>query len=63
MWVLKRIEDGKFVSKPEIIAMTGKSYTLSLRNAKKFNNREEAVSASCIENEVPVQIDPYDYFK
>lgn len=63
MWVMKRIEDGKFVSKPEIIQMTGKSYTPSLRNAKKFKNREEAVADSCIENEIPVQIDPYDYFK
>ena len=63
MWVLKRIEDGKFVSKPEITVMTGKSYTPSLRNAKKFKSKEEAVADSCVENEVPVQIDPYDYFK
>lgn len=63
MWVLKRIEDGKFISKPEITAMTGKSYTTSLRNAKKFKSKEEAVADSCVENEVPVQIDPYDYFK
>ena len=63
MWVLRRIEDGKFVAKTEFIRITGSRYTSSLRNAKKFNNKEEAVAASCIENEAPIQIDPYDYFK
>jgi hypothetical protein len=63
MWVLQRIEDKKFVAKSENTQMTGSTYTSSLRNAKKFNNKEEAIADSCIENEVPVQIDPYDYFK
>ena len=63
MWVLRRIENGKYVAKSEITQMTGSTYTSSLRNAKKFKNREEAVADSCIENEVPIQIDPYDYFK
>ena len=63
MWVLKRIEDGKFVAKPEITAMSGSSYTPSLRNAKKFNSKEEAEANSCVENERAIQIDPYEYFK
>lgn len=63
MWVLKRIEDGKYVAKPEITAMSGSSYTTSLRNAKKYGSKEEAVSDSCVENEAAIQIDPYDYFK
>lgn len=63
MWVLKRKEDGKYVAKDFIRNVTGASYTRSLRDAKKFKSKEEAVADSCVENEVPVQIDPYDYFK
>ena len=63
MWVLRRIKDRKYVAKSEILQMTGSTYTSSLRNAKKFKNREEAVAASCMEDEAPIQIDPYDYFK
>ena len=63
MWVLKRIEDGKYVAKPEIVQMSGHSYTTSVRNAKKFDSKEEAEANSCVENEKAIQIDPYDYFK
>ena len=63
MWVLKRKEDGKYIAKDFIRQISGSSYVYSLKDAKKYNNREEAVADSCVENEVPVQIDPYDYFK
>lgn len=63
MWVLKRTEDGLYVAKPEIVQLSGNSYTRHLMHAKKFNTREEAVADSCVENERPIQIDPYEYFK
>ena len=58
MWVLKRTSDGLYVAK----AGLHNSYTTSLRLAEKFDNREAAVAKSCVENETPVQINPYDYF-
>lgn len=63
MWVLKKSNDRLFVAKPEITQITGSSYTTSLRHAKKFSSRDEAVTDSCVENEIPVQLDPYEYFK
>lgn len=63
MWVVQRINDGKFVAKPEIISMTGSSYTRSLKNAAKFKSKKDAITNSCVENERPVKIDPYEYFK
>ena len=63
MYVLRRKEDGKYVAKPEITQMTGHSFTRSLVGAQKYETREAAVADSCIENEVPVKIDPYEYFK
>lgn len=59
MWVLKRTSDGKYVAKTGLPY----AYTTSLRTAEKFETKEAAVANSCIENERPVQIDPYDYFK
>lgn len=59
MWVLKRKEDGKYVAK----TFTGSSYTRSLVLAEKFPTKENAIENSCIENEVPIQINPYEYFK
>ena len=63
MWVLKRKEDGLYVTKTEFREVTGNSYTKSILNAKKYSTEAEAIADSCVENEVPVQIDPYDYFK
>jgi hypothetical protein len=63
MWVIQRINDGKFVSKPEITAITGSSYTRGLKNAMKFKSKEDAVANSCVENEKVIKIDPYEYFK
>lgn len=59
MWVLKRKEDGKYVSK--IIYYF--PYTASLRIAEKYNSKEEAVEKRFSEGDEPIQIDPYDYFK
>lgn len=63
MWVLKRKEDDKYVAKDFIRSISGSSYTKSLRDAKKYDSKEQAIIDSCVENEVPIQIDPYDYFK
>lgn len=63
MWVIKRTKDGQFVAKPEITQITGASYTGVLKNARKYDTREAAVADSCVENEIAIRIDPYEYFK
>ena len=63
MWVLLRVRDGKFVVKSEITQMTGERYTTSVKRARKYNSKEEAVVDSCKESEIPIHIDPYEYFK
>lgn len=43
MYVLKKIEDGSFVSVPG----SHKSYTKTLQNAQTFNTKEQAESNAC----------------
>ena len=52
MYLLKKSGTNLFVSKPG----RAKSYTNSIKHAKKFETRKEAISYSCIENELPVEV-------
>lgn len=51
MYVIKRIEDGKFVAK----VGSKSSYTNALQNARKFATRE-AAEADCCGNERAVSL-------
>jgi len=53
MWVLRRTGDNLFVAK----SGRQSSYTRFLQHAKLFTSKNAAVADSCIENEIPVNID------
>lgn len=57
-WVLQR-DDGAFVADMSK-STSGSSYTKNVAKAQLFNTRDEAVSASCVENERPVPL--YEMF-
>jgi hypothetical protein len=52
MYVLRRTSDGAYVAQPG----SASSYTRKLEHAQTFSTRDDAVKASCPENERPVDV-------
>jgi len=53
MYLLKRVEDGRFVAK----SGTKSSYTMEINNVKIFPTREAAEYERCGENEIIVPLE------
>ena len=52
MYLIKRISDGFYVSKPR----SAHAYTKWLREARRFQTKEEAESQLCVESERVVSL-------